>query len=68
MERTPTCRLFAKTFANFARVLQVNVPALSLAGRILQVESENGVALLDGIFPVRVAGVQSLVDDIEGRG
>lgn len=44
------------------------MPALGLAGGVLEGECEDGVALLDGVLLVRLAGVQSVIDGIEGRG
>ena len=61
-----TCRLVSKSLADLALVLEVDVPAVGLAGLVLEVEGEDGLSLLDGIRPVGVAGVQGLVDEIEG--
>jgi hypothetical protein len=63
-----TSRLLADTLADSAFVLQVDVPALGLAGGVLEGEGEDGVALLHGILAVGLAGVQGLVDLVEGRG
>ena len=61
-----TCRLVSKSLADLALVLEVDVPAVGLAGLVLEVEGEDGLSLLDGIRPVGIAGVQGLVDEIEG--
>ena len=61
-----TCRLGSNTLADLARVLEVDVPAVGLASLVLEGEGEDGLSLLDGIRPVSVAGVQGLVDEIEG--
>src|SRR3569833_3416826 len=57
-----TVRLLAQSFRNLARLLQVYVPALLLAGRVLQRKGEDGVALLERVFLVGFAGVESFVD------
>jgi len=62
-----TVRLLAQSFRNLARLLQVYVPALLLAGRVLQRKGEDGVALLERVFLVGFAGVESFVDGIECR-
>lgn len=61
-----TIGLRAQTSADLARLLEVNVPALRLAARILQRKGIHAVALLDGILAVGVAGVESLVDGVKG--
>lgn len=58
--------LLAKTLADLAGVLEVEVPAGGLAGLVLEGESEDGVGLLDGILAVGFAGVESLVHEVEG--
>ena len=62
-----TSRL-AKTLTDLTGLLQVNVPALGLASLVLQGESEDGTALLDGILAIGLRRVESLVDGVEGRG
>jgi hypothetical protein len=44
------------------------VPALGLAGRVLQRESEDGAALLDGGLALTLVGGERGVDGVEGRG
>lgn len=56
------------TLADLALVLQVEVPALLLALRVLQVESDDGLGLVDGILAVGVVRLESLVDHVEGGG
>lgn len=58
--------LLAKTLADLAGVLEVEVPAGGLAGLVLEGESEDGVSLLDGVLAVGFAGVDSLVHEVEG--
>ena len=41
-----------RTLSDGAGLFQVDVPALGLSGRVLQCESEDGFALLNGIFLV----------------
>ena len=52
--------LRGSTLANGTGLLQVDVPALLLAGLVLQGESEDGTTLLDGGLLVGIAG--------DGRG
>ena len=49
--------LLSQARGDLARVLEVDVPALRLAVLILQLEGEDGAALLDGVFPGVLAGV-----------
>jgi hypothetical protein len=49
-------------------VLEIDVPALLLAGLVLQRESEDGTSLLDGILLLRRLINHTLVDEVEGRG
>ena len=44
------------------------MPLGGLAGFVLEDESENGVALLDGVLAIGLAGVKGLVDLLEGGG
>ena len=61
-----TSGLLAETLANGAALLQVDVPAVGLASSVLKVESKDGVALLDGILLVGLAGVKGSVDGVKG--
>jgi len=49
-----------------ALVLQVDVPALGVAGAVLEREGEDGTALLDGVFAPSGVLLQRLVDRVEG--
>lgn len=60
-----TSRLLSGAFADGARVLQVDVPAVGLAGGVLEVEGKDGLALRDGVLLVGIAG-ESGADRIEG--
>jgi hypothetical protein len=60
-----TGRLLGETLGDLALVLEVNVPALDLAGGVLNVEGEDGVALLDGVLLVGGIGEGGL-DGVEG--
>lgn len=62
-----TSRLLSESLANGALVLEVDVPALNLAGGVLEVEGEDGVALLDGVLLVGLAG-ESGGDGVKRRG
>lgn len=66
LARSLTRRLVAEALAHLALVLQVDVPALGLAGRVLQREGEDGVAQLQGLLAVRLARGQDAVDGVEG--
>jgi hypothetical protein len=44
------------------------VPASRLAGLVLEVECEDGLAVLDGILAVGIVAAESGVDGIEGLG
>lgn len=64
-----TIRLGANSGTNGARLLEVDVPASLLAGRVLENEGVNTVALLDGVGAVGVAGIDGGVDGVKsGRG
>jgi len=63
----PTGRLLAKALADGALVLKVDVPALSLTSGVLEVEGKDGVALLDSVLAVGLAGVEGVVDGVESR-
>ena len=62
-----TGRLLAHALANGALVLEVDVPALGLAGGVLEGEGKDGVALLHGILAVGLAGVEGVVDLVKCR-
>lgn len=61
-----TVGLLAEPLGHLALVLEINVPALSLAGGVLEGKSIDTVPLLDGVFFVGLAGIQRLVDGLEG--
>jgi hypothetical protein len=44
------------------------MPLADLAGRVLDLEAEEGLGLVDGVLAVGVAGAQGFVDDVEGGG
>ena len=67
MSGQPTRRLLCQALGNSARALEVDGPALGLAGGVLEGEGEDGVALLQGILAVGLAGVEGGVDGVEGR-
>lgn len=43
------------------------MPALSLAGSVLEGKGVDTVALLNGVLALLVAGAESLADGVEGR-
>lgn len=51
-----------------ALLLEINVPAVGVAGGVLQREGEDGAAFLDRVLAARVVGRQRGVDGVEGRG
>jgi hypothetical protein len=61
-----TSWLLAEALADSALVLEVNVPALGLAGGVLQRKGKDGVALLDGVLLVGFAAGEGLVDGVKG--
>lgn len=61
-----TSRLGREALGSLALLLQINVPALRLARLVLEGEGKDGVALLNSILPVGVAGAEGRVDGIEG--
>lgn len=63
-----TGRLGAGAGGDLARLLEVDVPALGLAGLVLEGEGEDGVALLDGVLAVLGAGVEGRGDGVESDG
>lgn len=63
-----TVGLFAEALADPSRVLEVDVPALGLAGSILQRESKDGVALFDGGLALGLVSGEGSVDGVEGLG
>lgn len=60
--------LLGQPLHHLALLLEVNVPALRLAPRVLECEPEDGAALLDGVLAVGVAGRERRVDGVERRG
>jgi len=56
------------TLADLTLVLQVEVPALLLTLGVLQIESNNGLSLVDGILAIGLVGLESLVDHVERGG
>ena len=51
-----------------ALLLEINVPAVGVAGGVLQREGEDGAAFLDRVLAARVVGRQRGIDGVEGRG
>jgi hypothetical protein len=60
--------LGGKSVADLSLVLEIEVPGGFFAARVLQVEGDDGVGLLEGIFAVGFVGLERLVDDVEGGG
>lgn len=52
-----TIGLLAQALRDDTLLLQVDVPALGLAGGVLEREGEDGTSALDGVLAVRLAGV-----------
>lgn len=56
------------TLADDALVLEIEVPALLLAGGVLEVERDDGLGVLDGVFALGFVGLEGGVDHVEGGG
>lgn len=50
---------------NLAFLGQVNEPALCVAGGILQSDAEYSLAILDGVLPVSLVGIEGVVDGVK---
>lgn len=61
-----TVGLFASASGNLSGLLEVDMPAGLVAARVLEGEGVNTVALLDGVLAIGIAGVDSLLDGVEG--
>lgn len=67
--RRRTIRLATSALADFALVLEVDVPAIGLTGGVLQGEGVDALAHIDGFLLVGLAGLERAVHGIEeGRG
>lgn len=55
-----------RALADFPFVLQIDVPALLLAGLVLQREGVDTGALLDGVLTLGFVGREGGVDGVEG--
>jgi hypothetical protein len=51
---------------NFALLLQINMPTLCCTRGIFQCKREDGIALLNSVFAVRVIRFQRLIDEVKG--
>lgn len=58
--------LWRKAFADLSSLLQIDVPVLLLACLVLESESEDRTALLDGVFALFVVG-EGGCDQVESR-
>jgi hypothetical protein len=67
-EGTLTSRLVTQTLGDNSLVLEVDVPALGLAGLVLQGEGEDGASLLDGVLALSIVTGEGVVDGLEGLG
>jgi hypothetical protein len=54
-------------FANRTGLLEINVPGVCVASSVLERESEDGAALLDGVFAVGFGGGEGARDFVESR-
>lgn len=61
-------RGLADTGTDTARLLEVNVPALSLASLVLEGKGKDTVGLLDGVLALGVGAAENAVDDVESGG
>lgn len=62
-----TGSLLRSALEDGALLLEVDVPVLRLAGGVLQDKGKDGVALLDGVLTVGIAGVEGRVDGVKGN-
>ena len=61
-----TSRVVARTLPNFSCFFEIDVPTVGLAGSVGQHKGEDGVALLDGLIALHLAGTQRILDCVEG--
>lgn len=54
--------------ADFARLLEINVPCFFLVLGVLQLEGEDGFALVDGVFSLGFARGKGSIDGFKGLG
>jgi hypothetical protein len=64
---TSLLALGSSALAESTGLLKVDVPGLLLAGRVLEVEGEDGTTLLDGVLAVSLA-LESGRNGVEGSG
>lgn len=62
------CRLAlgSGSLSDFAFLFQVDVPTLCVTLCVLESKGEDGIALLDGVFPLALALLERFRDQIEG--
>lgn len=56
------------TLANSTLLLEVEVPGLFLAAGVLEVESNDGLGLVDGVLALSGVGLEGRVDHVERGG
>lgn len=61
-------RGLADTGTDTTSLLEVNVPALSLAGLVLESKGKDSVGLLDGVLALTLGAGEHAVDDVESSG
>jgi hypothetical protein len=59
-------RLFAGASRNLSGLLEIDMPAGLIATRVLEGKGVDAVALLDGVLAIGIAGVDSLLNGVEG--
>lgn len=65
-EPTISLRRFALGHLSF--LYEIDIPVVRLTFFILQGKSENGIALLNSVFPLGDVGLEGAIDGIEGGG
>jgi hypothetical protein len=65
-ESRHTIGLFAGASRNLSGLLEVDMPAGLVATRVLEGKGVDTVTLLDGVLAIGVAGVDSLLNGVEG--
>jgi hypothetical protein len=63
-----TSWLVSQTLGDGTLLPEVDVPALGLAGLVLQGEGEDGITLLDGVLALGIVRSETALDNVEGLG
>lgn len=58
----------SRALAHSTLLLQIQIPAVLLSLRVLEVERDNGLGLVDGVFALGRVTLEGGVDHVEGGG